>query len=105
MPGEHFVIKQRGNGQRVPLSFVVSVVLAACGGAAGTSSPAAPGPVTSARGAGEQFMEAVAESNGQKMARLLGTSAGPPGNTNQPPARGARPPGVRAHLPKEGTAI
>jgi hypothetical protein len=105
MPGEHFLIKQRGNGQRVPLSFVVSVVLAACGGASGTSSPATPGPVTSARGAVEQFMEAVADSNVQKMAMLWGTSAGPAGKTNQPPDWERRIVVMQAYLRNEGTAI
>src|SRR3954453_17168112 len=105
MPGEHFLIKQRGNGQRVPLSFVVSVVLAACGGGLGTSSPATPGPVTSARGAVEQFMEAVADSNVQEMGMVGAPSAGPAGKTNQPPDWERRIVVMQAYLRNEGTAI
>jgi hypothetical protein len=105
MPGEHFVIKQRGNGQRAAFSFVVSVVLAACGGSSATSSPATPGPVTSPRGAVEQFMEAVADSNVDKMAMLWGTSAGPASKTNQPPDWERRIVVMQAYLRNERTAI
>jgi hypothetical protein len=96
MPGEHFVIKQLG--------VLVSVGLVACGGSTG-KSPAAPGPVTSPRGVVEQFLQAVADSNLQKMASLWGTAAGPAAKTNQPPDYERRIVVIQAYLKNEGTAV
>jgi hypothetical protein len=96
MPGEHFVIKQLG--------LLLLVGLAACGGTAG-KSPAAPGPVTSPRGTVEQFLQAVADSNLQKMASLWGTAAGPAAKTNQPPDYQRRIAVIQAYLKNEGTAV
>ncbi len=60
----------------------MTLLLAACGGA--TGSAPAPGPVKSASGAVEGFMQAVADSNLATMANLWGTSAGPAAKTRQP---------------------
>jgi hypothetical protein len=73
MPGETLVIKAR--------ALVLAVLLAACGGG---SAPSAVTPTTSARGAVDAFMQAVADSNLTQMANLWGTSAGPAGRTKQP---------------------
>jgi hypothetical protein len=104
MPGEHFVIKRRGVERRVAVLFLISAGLAACGGAAGAKS-AEPGPVTSPRGVVEQFLQAVADSNVQKMASLWGTSAGPAAKTNQPSDYERRIVVMQAYLKNEGTAI
>ena len=98
------MIKQRGVQRRVAVFFLVSAALAACGGSAGKTS-AAPGPVTSPRGAVEQFLQAVADSNLQKMALLWGTSSGPAAKTNQPPDYQRRIIVIQAYLKNEGTAI
>jgi hypothetical protein len=97
MPGEHFVIKQR-------VVFLVSAALVACGGSA-AKSPAAPGPVTSPRGAVEQFLQAVADSNLRKMASLWGTAAGPAAKTNQPPDYERRIAVMQAYLKNEGASV
>jgi hypothetical protein len=57
------------------------LLLAACGGA---SAPQAE-PATSASGAVQSFMQAVADSNVVKMANLWGTASGPAAKTNIPP--------------------
>ena len=57
------------------------LLLAACGGG---SAPQAQ-PATSASGAVQSFMQAVADSNVAKMANLWGTASGPAAKTNQPP--------------------
>jgi hypothetical protein len=72
MPGETLVIKARA----LPLAGV----RAACGG----SAPSTVAPTTSARGAVDAFMQAVADSNLTRMGSLWGTSAGPAAKTNQP---------------------
>jgi len=62
-------------------ALVLAVLLAACGGG---SAPSTVAPATSARGAVDHFMQAVADSNLTQMANLWGTSAGPAAKTNQP---------------------
>jgi len=57
------------------------LLLAACGGG---SAPQVQ-PATSASGAVQSFMQAVADSNVVKMASLWGTASGPAVKTNQPP--------------------
>ena len=57
--------------------------LAACGG--GTSTPDSAQPVASAKGAVLSFMQAVADSNLDRMASLWGTANGPASKTNVPP--------------------
>jgi hypothetical protein len=105
MPGEHFVIKQRGNERRIALGFLISAALAACGGGSAGHTAAAPGPVTSPRGAVEQFLEAVADSNVPKMGMLWGTSAGPAAKTNQPPDWERRIVVMQAYLRNEGAKV
>ena len=99
------MIKQRGDVRRVAFSFVVSAAVAACGGSSSGSSPGAPAPITSPRGAVEQFLEAVADSNVKHMGMLWGTSAGPAAKTNQPPDWERRIVVMQAYLRNEGTAI
>ncbi len=57
------------------------LLLAACGG----GPPAPVQPVRTAAGAVQGFMQAVADSNLDKMATLWGTSNGPAAKTRQPP--------------------
>lgn len=56
------------------------VLLAGCGG-----GPAPVQPTTSAAAAVRGFMQAVADSNVDKMASLWGTANGPASQTRQPP--------------------
>lgn len=62
--------------------FGIGLLLAACGGGGG-AKPAEP--QTSAAGAVRSFMQAVADSNVDKMASLWGTANGPASRTRQPP--------------------
>jgi len=105
MPGDYFVIKQRGDVRQAAFSFVVLAALTACGGSSSSNSSATPAPVTSPRGAVEQFLDAVADSNVKKMGMLWGTSAGPAAKTNQPPDWERRIVVMQAYLRNEGTAI
>jgi len=57
------------------------LLLAACGG---STAPQAE-PAASASSAVGSFMQAVADSNLDKMANLWGTASGPAARTNQPP--------------------
>jgi hypothetical protein len=57
------------------------LLLAAC---SGSSAPPVQ-PASSASGAVQSFMQAVADSNVVKMANLWGTASGPAAKTNQPP--------------------
>ena len=61
--------------------FAAALLLAACGG----GSPAPTQPATSAAGAVQGFMKAVADSNLARMASLWGTASGPASETHQPP--------------------
>ena len=58
------------------------LLLAACAGSGGTP---ATQPATSATSAVRSFMQAVADSNVDKMATLWGTASGPSSKTRQPP--------------------
>jgi hypothetical protein len=58
------------------------LLLVACGGGGG--APAVK-PATSANGAVQSFMQAVADSNVEIMASLWGTVNGPASKTKQPP--------------------
>lgn len=62
-------------------ALVLAVLVAACGGG---STPSTVAPKTSARGAVDAFMQAVADSNLAQMASLWGSSAGPAAKTRQP---------------------
>jgi hypothetical protein len=70
--------------------------LAACGGGAG--APDATKPAGSAKEAVQSFMQAVADSNHDKMASLWGTAAGPASRTNIPPDWRRRIPVMQAYL-------
>jgi hypothetical protein len=62
--------------------FGTALLLAACGGGGGAEQAQ---PATSASGAVQSFMSAVADSNLAKMASLWGTANGPASKTHQPP--------------------
>jgi hypothetical protein len=94
MPGETLVIKAR--------ALVIAVLLAACGGG---SAPSTVAPTTSARGAVDAFMQAVADSNLTQMANLWGTSAGPAAKTNQPSDWEKRITVMQAYLQNESHRI
>jgi hypothetical protein len=79
------------------------LLLAACGG--GTSAPDATQPVTSAKGAVQGFMQAVADSNLNKMASLWGTAAGPASKTNIPPDYRRRIAVMQAYLRNQSFRI
>jgi hypothetical protein len=70
-------------------------LLAACGGG-GTSSPVQPAKTAAA--AVQGFMQAVADSNLDKMATLWGTASGPAAKTGQPKDYERRIAVMRAYL-------
>jgi hypothetical protein len=82
--------------------FVAVLLLAACGGSAG-SAPTEP--ARSASGTVEGFMQAVADSNLAKMAMLWGTSRGPAAQTNTPPDWERRIAIMRSYLRNEAFRI
>jgi hypothetical protein len=94
MPGETLVIKTHG--------LVLAVLLAACGGG---SAPSSVAPSTSARGAVDAFMQAVADSNLTRMSNLWGTSAGPAAKTNQPSDWERRITVMQAYLKNESHRV
>ena len=61
--------------------FGIGLLLAACGGGSGAPQPE---PATSAAGAVRSFMQAVADSNVDRMASLWGTANGSASKTRQP---------------------
>jgi hypothetical protein len=60
----------------------LGVILGACGG--GHRAPASIGPQATAEDAVRAFMQAVADSNIQRMSNLWGTTKGPASKTGQP---------------------
>jgi hypothetical protein len=62
--------------------FPAALLLISC---AGGGSPAPTQPVSTAAGAVQGFMKAVADSNLAKMATFWGTANGPASQTKQPP--------------------
>ena len=78
------------------------LLLAACGGGAG--APAAQ-PTSSAGGVVRSFMQAVADSNVEKMASLWGTANGPASKTNQPPDYQRRVAIMQAYLRNQSFRI
>jgi hypothetical protein len=83
-------------------ALVLAVLLAACGGG---SAPSTVAPSTSARGAVDAFMQAVADSNLTGMANLWGTSAGPAAKTNQPSDWEKRITVMQAYLQNESHRV
>src|SRR5918996_801837 len=93
MPDERLVIK--------PRSLLFAVLLTGCGGSsAGTVTPS-----SSAKGAVESFMQAVADSNLTQMANFWGSSAGPSARTGQPPDYERRIAIMHAYLRNESHRI
>jgi hypothetical protein len=86
---------------KAPALFL-ALLLAACGGG---SAPSTVAPTTSARGAVDAFMLAVADSNLTRMANLWGTSAGSAAKTNQPPDWEKRITVMQAYLQNESHRI
>ena len=82
-------------------ALVLAALLAACGG----SAPSTVAPTTSARGAVDAFMQAVADSNLTRMGNLWGTSAGPAAKTNQPADWEKRVTIMQAYLRNESHRI
>ena len=78
------------------------LLLAACGG--GTGAPAAQ-PASSATGAVRSFMQAVADSNVDRMASLWGTASGPASKTKQPPDYQRRVAIMQAYLRNQSFRI
>lgn len=78
------------------------LLLAACGGGGGAE---AVKPASSARGAVQSFMQAVADSNVEKMALLWGTATGPAAKTNQPPDWERRVAVMQAYLRNQSFRI
>lgn len=77
-------------------------VLTACGGGAG--APAAQ-PASSAADAVRSFMQAVADSNIDRMASLWGTANGPASKTKQPPDYQRRVAIMQAYLRNQSFRI
>jgi hypothetical protein len=84
------------------LWFGTGLLLAACGG--GGSAPQAQ-PAGSAAGAVRGFMQAVADSNVDKMASLWGTANGPASKTRQPPDWQRRIAIIQAYLRNDSFRI
>ncbi len=84
-------------------ALVLAVLVAACGG--GGSAPPTVTPTTSARGAVDAFMQAVADSNLTQMANLWGTSAGPAARTKQPADWERRIAVMQAYLQNESHRV
>lgn len=80
----------------------IALLLAACGG--GSGAPAAQ-PAASASEAVRSFMQAVADSNIEKMASLWGTANGPASKTRQPPDYQRRVAIMRAYLRNQSYRI
>jgi hypothetical protein len=83
--------------------LLLAAVLAAC--SSGGSSPATVAPTTSAKGAVEKFMQAVADSNLTAMASLWGSSSGPAARTGQPSDYERRITVMQAYLQNESHRI
>ncbi len=73
-------------------------------GCGGGGAPAVK-PATSASGAVQGFMQAVADSNVGKMASLWGTANGPASKTNQPPDWQRRVAVMQAYLRNQSFRI
>jgi hypothetical protein len=85
-----------------PRCFLLAAALAGCGGG---STPATVAPTTSAKGAVESFMQAVADSNLARMANFWGSSRGPAARTRQPPDYERRIAIMHAYLRNESHRI
>lgn len=98
------MIKRRGIGVLLGSSLLLAAAVGACGGStASTTTPVAP--VSSARAAVDQFMQAAADSNLAKMAALWGSTGGSAAKTGQPPDYQRRIVVMQAFLQNEGHTI
>ncbi len=85
-----------------PRGFLFAAVLAGCGGG---TTPATVAPTTSAKGAVESFMQAVADSNLTQMANFWGSTRGPAARTGQPPDYERRIAVMHAYLRNESHRV
>lgn len=85
-----------------PRWILLVAVLAGCGGG---SPPSTVTPATSAKGAVDRFMQAVADSNLDQMANLWGSAAGPAAKTGQPPDYQRRVAIMHAYLRNESHRV
>jgi hypothetical protein len=84
--------------------IVATLVLTACGGgSAGGAGPVRP--ANSASSAVTSFLQAVSDSNIDKMAMLWGTLAGPSARTKQPPDYERRVAVMQAYLRHDDSRI
>ena len=83
-------------------ALLLAAALAACGGG---SAPTTVAPTTSAKGAVDAFMQAVADTNLARMAQLWGTAGGPAARTKQPPDYERRIAVMQAYLQNESHRV
>ena len=81
--------------------FPVALVLLACSGSGAAPTP----PASSASGAVQSFMKAVADSNLATMASLWGTASGPASETKQPPDWQRRVAIIQAYLKSDSYKV
>jgi hypothetical protein len=82
-----------------------ALVLAACGGGAAAGGSEKVRPAGSASSAVTSFLQAVSDSNLDKMATLWGTTAGPSSRTKQPPDYEKRIAVMQAYLRHDDSRI
>ena len=84
--------------------IVATLVLSACGGGS-PGGAAEVHPANSASSAVTSFLQAVSDSNLDKMATLWGTAAGPSARTKQPPDYERRVAVMQAYLRHDDSRI
>jgi hypothetical protein len=82
-----------------------TLLLAACGGGAASGGAAPVRPANTASAAVTAFLQAVSDSNLDRMASLWGTTAGPAGRTRQPPDYQRRIAVMQAYLRHDDSRI
>lgn len=97
MYSERLVIERRW--------IVTTLVLAACGGGSAAGAAGTVRPANSASSAVTGFLQAVSDSNIDKMAMLWGTAAGPSARTKQPPDYERRIVVMQAYLRHDDSRI
>ncbi len=85
--------------------IVTTLVLAACGGGSAAGAAGTVRPANSASSAVTGFLQAVSDSNIDKMAMLWGTAAGPSARTKQPPDYERRIVVMQAYLRHDDSRI
>jgi hypothetical protein len=85
--------------------IVATLVLTACGGGSSAGGAGQVRPAANASSAVTSFLQAVSDSNIDKMARLWGTMAGPSALTKQPPDYERRVAVMQAYLRHDDSRI